>query len=99
MILVKLASYSSVFNLSGTVVDFYTLAAVIAEEGGGGGWGGCSRTNARNGISPGRVERHRKRPCKRTLVVRCRRGQRKGLIYVHKSMGTVPSLSLSRCVI
>lgn len=55
----------------------------------------CSRTNARNGISPGRVDRHRMRACKRTLAARRRRGQRKGLIYGRKSMGKV----LSRCVI
>lgn len=89
MILVKLASYSSTFQPVTDGCWFYTLAVVTA------GGGMCSRTNARNGIFPGRVERHRMRACKRTLAVRCRRGQRKGLIYVHKSMGKV----LSRCVI
>lgn len=68
---------------------------MIAGGGWGDGGGVCvAELMPGMGFPPGGVERHRMRPCKRTLAVRCRRGQRKGLIYVHKFMGTVLSLSL-----
>lgn len=73
------------------VVDFWSPSISLYSDccNYSGKRGISSRTNTKNGISPGRVGRLRVRPCKRTPLCAVGEDRVRGLIYVHKSMGKV----------